>query len=90
MHAVVAGVTITEQANPEEVTSYLRDTVVPTVSQAPGFVAGYWVRLEGGNQGRAVIVFESEDAARGARDQIQAAPGVTLDTADVGEVVAHA
>lgn len=47
MHAVVAGVTITEQANPEEVTSYLRDTVVPTVSQAPGFVAGYWVRLEG-------------------------------------------
>ena len=90
MHAVVAGVTLTEDANPEEVTSYLRDQVVPTVSQLPGFVAGYWVRLEGGDQGRAVIVFESADAAREAKGQIQPAPGVTLDTADVGEVVAHA
>ena len=90
MHAVVAGVTITEDANPEEVTSYLREQVVPAISQLPGFVAGYWVRLEEGGQGRAVIIFESADAARAAQGQIQPAPGVTLDTADVGEVVAHA
>jgi hypothetical protein len=90
MHAVVAGVTITERANPEEVTRYLREEVVPTVSQAPGFVAGYWVRLGGGNQGRAVIVFESEEAAREVSEQIQPAPGVELNTAEVGEVVAHA
>lgn len=90
MHAVVAGVTITEDANPEEVTTYLREQLVPRVSEMPGFVAGYWVRLEGADQGRAVIVFESAEAAHEAAGQIQPAPGVTLDTADVGEVVAHA
>jgi len=37
-----------------------------------------------------VIVFESEDAARSASDQIQPAPGVTLDRVEVAEVVASA
>lgn len=90
MHAVVAAVSIPESVDPEGVTTYLRDTVVPNVSQMPGFVAGYWVRLEGGNQGRAVVVFDSEDGARSLKDQLQPAPGVTLESADVGEVVAHA
>jgi hypothetical protein len=67
-------------------TTYLRDEVVPRVSQAPGFVAGYWVRLESGNGGRAIIVFESEDAARSIVSQIQPAPGgaTTIDSVDVG------
>jgi hypothetical protein len=64
------------------------------VTQAPGFVAGYWVRLEGGDQGNSVIVFESEDAARAAAEQIRESvgsnPGVTIDAVTVGEVVANA
>ena len=90
MHAVAVTVSISEDADAQEVTTHLREKIVPTVSQMPGFVAGYWVRLEGGNQGRSVIVFESEDGARGAKDAIQPAPGVTLDSVDVGEVVANA
>ena len=88
MHAVITKVTINEG---EGATKYVREEVVPRVSQAPGFVAGYWVRLEG-NQGTAVIVFESEDAARAAGDQIQPPPGgeATIDSVTVGEVVAHA
>jgi hypothetical protein len=91
MHAVVVRVKVTD---PEPATQYLRETIVPRVSQAPGFVAGYWVRLEDADEGNSVIAFESEDAARAAAEQIRKAvdenPGVTLDKVTVGEVVANA
>jgi hypothetical protein len=91
MHAVVVRVTITDG---ESATKILREEIVPRVSQAPGFVAGYWVRLEGGDEGTSTIVFESEEAARGAAEQIKsiagANPGVTLNSVTVGEVVANA
>ena len=88
MHALV--VTATVREDPEGATRYLRETLVPRVSQAPGFVAGYWIRLEGGNQGRSVIVFESEEAARRIAGQLEPAPTVTIDSIDIGEVVANA
>ena len=92
MHAVVVKVAVHED---EELgLKYLRENIVPGVSQAPGFVAGYWVRLEGGDEGDSVIVFESEDAARGAaeriREGVSSNPGVTLKDVSVGEVVANA
>lgn len=89
MHAVVVHVTVND---PEAATTYLRDEIVPRLSQAPGFVTGYWVRLEGGNQGRAVIVCESEETARAIAGQITPPPSgaTTMDSVDVGEVVAHA
>ena len=90
MHAVVVSVSISGDADPQEVATHLRENIVPAVSQAPGFVAGYWVRLEGGDRGRATVVFDSEDATHGARDLIQPAPGVTIDSVEVGEVVANA
>jgi hypothetical protein len=90
MHAVVTKVTVTEG---ESATKFLREEIVPRVSQAPGIVAGYWVRLEGGDEGNSVLVFESEDAARSAAEQIQSTvgsnPGVTLRDVSVGEVVAN-
>ncbi len=86
MHAVVVSVTITD---PEVALEELRDQVVPQVSQAPGLVAGYWVRLAG-NQGRSIVVFESEEQARTVSEQIQRGRGaVTFDSVDVGEVVGH-
>ena len=88
MHAVTVSVTISDG---EQATTYLRNEVVPRVKQAPGFVAGYWVRI-GEDQGRSIIAFESEDAARAAAEQINQSPGdfVTLDSVDVGEVVESA
>jgi hypothetical protein len=88
MHAVVLTVTISgdEEAGRQE----LRDQIVPRVKGNPGFVAGYWVRLEG-DKGTSVVVFESEDAARSALEQAPEPPeGVTIDTREVGEVVASA
>lgn len=87
MHAVVLNVTVRDR---DAATAALRNQVVPQVSGAPGFVAGYWVGLDGG-RGTSVVVFESEDAARAAAAQAQA-PGdfVTMDSVEVGEVVANA
>jgi hypothetical protein len=87
MHAVFARVTLSD---PERALKHLHEEVVPRVSAAPGLVAGYWMRPEA-NQGRALIVFESEETARAAAEQARAnAPEfVTFDSTDVVEVVAH-
>ena len=91
MHAVVVNVTINDV---EPATEILRTEVVPRASQAPGFVAGYWTRSSESNRGLSMVVFQSEEAAQAAAQQIQAmgAPSdaVTLDSVEVREVVANA
>jgi len=90
MHAVVVKVTINEDA--EEARTRLREKVVPTVSQAPGFVAGYWTRSESGDNGLSMVTFESEDQAKQAAERVpQMLPEtVTIESIEVREVVAHA
>jgi heme-degrading monooxygenase HmoA len=87
MHAVVTHVTVNDV---DAALESLRSEVVPRVSGSPGFVGGYWVRVAE-NKGVSVVVFESEDAARQASEQIQP-PGdfVTFDSVEVGEVAASA
>ena len=89
MNAVVVRVTINDR---ESATQGLREQVVPRVSQAPGFVAGYWTRKEGTDTGLSMVIFESEDAANSAVEQLRgAAPeGVVIDDIEVREVVEHA
>jgi hypothetical protein len=89
MHAVVTKVKISD-VNAAQ--SRLNDEVVPRVSGAPGFVTAHWVRLSD-EEGVSLMVFESEDAARGAAQGIQAQGGdgaVSFERIDVGEVVANA
>jgi heme-degrading monooxygenase HmoA len=88
MHAVVVNVTLTQDPGASQ--AVLREQVVPRVSQAPGFVAGYWTRT--GNNGLSMTVWESEDAATAASEMVsQAVPeGVNLDGVEVREVVASA
>jgi len=87
MHAVVVKVTIND---PEAATTALREEVVPQVSGAPGFVAGYWTRKD--DTGLSMILFDSEDAANAASERIpQGMPdAVTLDGVEVREVAANA
>ena len=89
MHAIFVNVTINDG---EAATNHLRTNVVPNVSQAPGFVSGAWVRIEGGNKGRATILCESEDAARGLADQIVPPEdkSAEIDNIEIGEVVERA
>ena len=87
MHAVIVRVSVDDL---EEATARLREDVVPRVSQAPGFVAGYWTRKD--NTGLSMIVFESEEAASNAEERVRAnMPGaVTLESTEIREVVANA
>ena len=87
MHAVVTRVTF---SNREEAEDLLRERLVPAAREAPGFVGGFWMNLAP-DRGTSVIVFESEEAARAWEDQV-APPSdvVTIDSVEVGEVMANA
>lgn len=90
MYAVPHTVTVTDQS----AAIAGLDQVVPLASGLPGFVAGYWVALSG-DQGLALVMFDSGEAARSFADFLKTAPdapGVTLDRESIGvcEVLAHA
>ena len=92
MHAVVVRVNIGDPGTAEQ---GLRDEVVPRVSKAPGFVAGYWTRSDDGTNGVSMLVFDSEEAARGAAERLQGPEAmrpetVTLESVEVREVLANA
>lgn len=88
MYAVIVDVSISDM---EQARSELHQRTVPAVSQAPGFVAGFWIQREPG-KGHSVVVFDSEDAARAMAERVQpnAPQSVTIDSVSVGEVVANA
>ena len=71
MHALVVRVTIHNADRTREV---LNNQVVPQVSGAPGFKAGYWTWATGGGEtnGLSMIIFDSEENARAAGDRIRA------------------
>jgi hypothetical protein len=87
MYAVVVKVTVNDREAAEK---RLREQTVPRVSQLPGVVAGYWTRSEGAD-GLSMVVFESEDAARAAADQVpqMVSESITLESVEVRQVVAN-
>ena len=87
MHAVVVRVTINDE---DAAKRELQEKVVPGVSQAPGFVAGYWTRKD--NTGLSMLIFESEDAATQVADGMASTlpDAVTLEGSEVRSVAAHA
>jgi hypothetical protein len=90
MHAVVVKVNIDDF---ERGRGFLTEQVVPRVSQAPGFVAGYWTSDADNSNGLSMMVFESEDAANEVAKMIGSQnmdEGVTVESAEVREVVANA
>jgi hypothetical protein len=96
MHALVVRATIHNADRTREV---LNSQVVPQVSGASGFEAGYWTwpTGEGELNVLAMIIFDSEENARAAGDrasanfsQLENRDDVTLDGVEVREVVASA
>jgi hypothetical protein len=69
----------------------LMNDILPAVSSAPGFVAGYWLEPADGN-GFSVVLFETEDQARHATPPVSgwAAPGVTIGSVEFRRVAATA
>jgi hypothetical protein len=87
MHAVVVNLIIT---NPDAAGRALHEQLVPRVSRAPGFVAGYWTVKD--DTALSMFMFETRDAARLMSEQAVAGvpDGVVLEGVEVREVVAHA
>lgn len=88
MHAVV---TVVRIADREKAEGFLREQIIPAVSQAPGFVTGHWANI-GGDRGASMTVYESEEAATQAVEGFVAPPGdvVTVESMEVGEIVGQA
>ena len=70
----------------------LNEQVVPRVKQAPGFVKGYWTVRNDSSQGTSMTIFRTKQDADNAVTMVRNAPpppGVTLNSAEVCEVVAE-
>jgi hypothetical protein len=86
MHAHVVSVDI---ADGEAAVNGLKE-LVPTVKALPGFVAGYWLRLDD-SHGTSISVFETEEQARTAAPPVGGGmDGVTVTGVEFGEVVGSA
>jgi hypothetical protein len=91
MYAVAVRVRVSDV---ERAQQQLESQVVPQVSSAPGFKAGYWTRVTDGGEtnGLSMMIFDSEDNARAAANRVQGMvpEAVTLESVEVREVVASA
>jgi hypothetical protein len=64
--------------------------LVPSVKAAPGFVAGYWAKIDDAH-GTSMAVFDTEEHARAAAPPVGAAmDGVKIRTVEFGEVMGSA
>jgi hypothetical protein len=89
MHAVVGQVSI-ESGREDESIEFLKANVLPMVKQSPGLISGFWMAPQGG-QGVAVVLYETEEAARSAAEMAMKAPRPEYVTPrfEVREVVAQ-
>jgi hypothetical protein len=86
MYATLATVTISDYEHARRI---LHDDVLPTITDIPGFVSGYWLAPIDG-RGTEVLVFETEAEARAMAEQMP--PGrrvneyITVESVEVREV----
>ncbi len=86
MHALIVNVDFTDTAAAVEGL----DQLVPALKATPGFVAGYWIRLDGAH-GTSTAVFDTEDQARAAAPPVGGEmDGVRITSVEVGEVMGSA
>jgi hypothetical protein len=93
MHARLVSFSGAEPGNRENAINTIRGTVIPMLRQYDGF-AGYIALYDAENRrARAILLWESEDAAEEAekelverREKIAASVGLTVESADLYEV----
>lgn len=92
MHAVIANVNIAP-GEFENARKSLHENVLPRVTKAPGFVRGVWTIDAGRSIGTSIVLFNTKSDAENAAQQMRSnpmPPGVTLNSAEIREVVAEA
>jgi hypothetical protein len=66
MYAALATVSISDYEHAHRI---LHDDVLPTVTDIPGFVSGYWLAPVNG-RALEILIFETEDEARAMAEQL--------------------
>jgi hypothetical protein len=92
MHAVIGKVSIAP-GQFDAAHKVLRGEIVPRVSQAPGFVKGYWTVSDDKTNGTSLLVFDSKQSAENAATMARNGPmppGVALVGVEICEVTADA
>jgi hypothetical protein len=94
MHAVLIEVDTSGQPDRELGLKALREQIVPGVSRAPGFQAGYWLRPLEDARGTSLVLFDTEENAEAASGELGVGsspmPGVTVVRREVRAVAASA
>jgi hypothetical protein len=90
MHAAVVRASIPGGVNDARLKN-LREAVIPMVSSAPGFVAGYWLDALN-DEGTGFIVFQDEAAAKASAPPAgtDMGEGVTITNVEFREVIGSA
>ena len=90
MHAALVRLTVDPGKAPAAAEALMSD-ILPRVRSASGFVAGYWLEPEDG-RGFSVVLFETEEQARGAAPPFSswAAPGIDIIDVEFRRVAATA
>ena len=94
MHAVLVEVDTSGQPDREVGLKSLREELVPRISQAPGFQAGYWLRPLEDAKGTSLVLFDTRENAEAASRELSVGssvePGVTVVRKELREVAASA
>ena len=93
MHAVLLEVDASG-AEPDVALRRLREEIVPSVKQAPGFQSGTWLRPNQDARGGGLVVFDSEENAQAFASRFAVGespqPGVVVEQSEVREVAVTA
>ena len=86
MHAQVVTVDFTDA----EAAIKDLEELVPNVKASPGFVAGYWVRLDD-SHGTSMAIYDTEDHARATAPPVGGEmDGVKVASVQIGQVMGSA
>jgi hypothetical protein len=91
MYAVVVNVSIAA-GQLAAARKAVNEQVIPRVKQAPGFVKGYWTVRDDSSAGTSMTIFKTKQDADNAVTMVRNTPpppGVTLNSAEVREVIAE-
>lgn len=89
MHAVVVTVEI-DPGHEDEAKAFLNNEVLPAMKNIPGLSGGYWLASDETGEGVTVLLFDTEQQARGVADGLPSAPRAqfaSLQSVSVREVV---
>jgi len=94
MYAVLVEVDTSGQPDQALGFKVLSEEIVPGVSKAPGFQAGYWLRPLEDAKGTSLVLFDTEENAQAASQALGVGsspmPGVTVVRSEIREVAVSA